>query len=579
MMPIARFFIKFIIIFFIGVCLVPMSASAADNDQISYQISGVKGNMLKNVNAVLKSAQGKRALNKDTIQDIYQQVPENVKLALQPFGYFRPTIKTQLTQNNDTQWTATLKITAGPALPVADIKIDITGPGTKDPAFKRLLANLPLKQGEKFTTKQYDDTKQSLFAVANNNGYIDAKLIKQQVSIDLKNYRATVTLELATGIRYYFGTVHVTPNFFSAEFIKRYLNFKPGEVFSPERLLAYQQNLNNSGFFQQVMIKPQQNKAIKAHVPIEVTPTPVKPQRWQLGGGYGTDTGIRGSLGWQWRRITDDGQHFSTSLSGSAQIGINFNATYFIPGSDPLNDLYTITTNIFNYSTDAGKSFTQNYGVNYLTSLDGIQQTASLSYINETYNLTNEATQHAQLIMPSLTWMYLDADNPLSPTKGVRVTLNVRGSQQGLLSSTSFIQSQLNINWVRPLVWGSRIVAHETIGATGATNFSKVPLSIRFTAGGAQSVRAYGYQALGPGKFLIQTTEEFQQRVYGHFYVGGFFDAGNAFNNFNTAQLLKTSAGPVVVWDSPVGSLELSVAKRLSSTNIWSVEFSMGTLL
>jgi translocation and assembly module TamA len=80
-----------------------------------------------------------------------------------------------------------------------------------------------------------------------------------------------------------------------------------------------------------------------------------------LSGGYGTDTGYRGGLGWQWRRINSLGHHFNMQLNAS-QIGNNISSTYTSPGANPITEQYNLTNNVAYYKTNAGTSSLQSYG-------------------------------------------------------------------------------------------------------------------------------------------------------------------------------------------------------------------------
>ena len=69
---------------------------------------------------------------------------------------------------------------------------------------------------------------------------------------------------------------------------------------------------------------------------------------------------------------------------------------------------------------------------------------------------------------------------------------------------------------------------------------------------------------------------ELQQRVFGNFYILGFTDMGSV--NAKPFGPWVRSAGPGVMWLSPVGALKLTVAKPFNSTNkkAWMIQFAMG---
>ena len=82
-----------------------------------------------------------------------------------------------------------------------------------------------------------------------------------------------------------------------------------------------------------------------------------------------------------------------------------------------------------------------------------------------------------------------------------------------------------------------------------------------FYAGGSQNIRGYAYQSLGPGRYLLVGSIEYQHRLIRNFYGALFFDAGNAVNDFPIH--LQKGAGIGLVWASPLGPLELTAGKAL----------------
>ena len=119
-----------------------------------------------------------------------------------------------------------------------------------------------------------------------------------------------------------------------------------------------------------------------------------------------------------------------------------------------------------------------------------------------------------------------------------------------------------------------------------ATNrFEDVPPSLRFFAGGDQSVRGYGYETLSPendngvpvgGRYVMVGSAEYQYEFVDNWRAAVFVDHGNAVNDLFDP--LATGAGVGIRWVSPVGPLRLDVAKGLDPEfgGGWRIHFSMG---
>jgi translocation and assembly module TamA len=101
-------------------------------------------------------------------------------------------------------------------------------------------------------------------------------------------------------------------------------------------------------------------------------------------------------------------------------------------------------------------------------------------------------------------------------------------------------------------------------------DFSDLPPSQRFYAGGDQSVRGYPYRSLGPtdaegevlgGKYLSTYSAELEYRIVGNWGAAVFADAGGADNDPNPPLFFGVGAG--LRYRAPVGTLQLDLAHPL----------------
>ena len=129
-----------------------------------------------------------------------------------------------------------------------------------------------------------------------------------------------------------------------------------------------------------------------------------------------------------------------------------------------------------------------------------------------------------------------------------------------------------------------RVILRGEAGVTIASEVTVLPASIRFFAGGDQSVRGYDYKELGPvdengevigGRYLLVGSIEYDHRITDDWSVAAFLDAGNAFDDFD--EPLEQGAGFGVRWRSPVGPVRLDIANAISKPgNHWRVHFTIG---
>jgi translocation and assembly module TamA len=535
--------------------------AASTTPAFQYEIRGIKDPLLANVKAYLSQIEKPQHA---------QQAPDLIRKALQPFGYFKPHIQTSAQDKNNFIYT----VDPGPVLRITKINLQATGPGAGDPKLQELLKNFPLKVGLPLETAAYDKAKQLLFNTAEQQGYIAAQFTTHEIAIDRKRYTAIITLQLDTGTRYYFGAIHFSKTPYDENFLRRYLPFKSGDPYSTVQLFNLQNSLSNSGYFQQATVEPVHAQTQQQQVPVAVTVTPIAAQLYKLGIGYGTDTGPRALAGADWRRVTDTGHRFSTQVQVSAVQSV-LQALYTIPGDKPATDKYTINGSIIENRLDQGESLTKQLGVAAINTQGDWQRTLALNEQFERFQFTGQAAQSSTLLIPSVTWIYLHADDPIYAHEGQRFSFRVQGSDQALLSSTRFIQGEAQEKYIHSFTEDSRIILRGDVGYTGVQNLQTFPLSLRFYAGGTQSMRGYDYQSIGPGRYLAVASAEYQHKLFGNFSGAIFYDWGNAFDNYPIAPQRSTGVG--LVWNSPLGPMELTVAESNGALgHTAKIQFMMG---
>lgn len=569
-------YIKFLI------CSFFLTTQLAFSATLENKIQGLENPLLSNAITRLKIQQQGVTLTPATIKQLHREAPEQIKKALEPFGYFKARVISQLTQINDDQWLANYTVIPGPILIISTLDITITGDGKNAKEFRELLANCPLKKGSPLLTQEYNNTKQALFNMAERLGYLDAQLTQHVIRINLDAYTARIILHFDTGHRYYFGAVRFTQNPLSNDFLQRFVHFKKGQAYSGDDIIVLQKNLNNSGFFQQAIVKPEQKKAANYHVPLKVTVIPRKAQQYSFGVGYGTDTGPRTSIGWDWRYLTASGHHLS-SLLRLSPVQNTAQMVYVIPGTNPLTGQYNINASVLRNQWPLGNNILSKLGAASITTLGGWTQTIALNYQRERYRFLDQSDyNNSTLLLPGITWQRTLSDDPLHPRNGYRASLNIQGASQSFMSDTSLIQTTASGKYIHPLGAKGRILLRSDLGYTVVHNRSyELPLSLSYFAGGARSVRGYSYQALGPGRYLVVGSVEYQHEIIKNWNAAIFFDAGNAFQNMPQTEhlfnALQQGLGIGAVWISPIGPINLSVAKAINAPGRpMQIQFSMG---
>jgi len=561
----------------LGLCFVAYGANS-----INYEVTGLEGAPLTNAENRLKiETQSKTKLTPDTIQKLYANGAENIRKAIEPYGYFRATIKTIRLLRNKNKWTAAYHVTPGEPLRITRIYIKAIGPGKNDKRVLKALKKLDVKVNDVFNVEKYKAAQSALLYAAHKAGYIKAKLVENDVKVNLVTYTCRMDIVLDTKLRYYFGGTIFSKNPLSDKFLRRYLTYKPGDVFSSKKLLSLENTLNSAGYYRGVSVLPELNKIKNRHVPVRIDLTPYKRERYQIGLGYGTASGPRVSGGVKWRWVNRYGHKFSTDFIAS-RTDSHLQAQYIIPGSDPAKDQYALNAGYFTLFPRNGQATVEKIGASYITKSGHWQQTFNLSYVLERFRLQKHlAFQNAQMLMPNYTLNWQDVRNVIRVKNGSRITFILSGASKDALSTVSFLQTEVRFKTIHTFFENNRLILRIDLGYTAVRDFNKLPLSEQFYTGGPNSVRGYPSEHIGPGRYLTVGSLEYQRRVYGNFYGAIFYDAGSAFNDSSDyRKMLRRSAGPGIVWLSPVGDISVYVAKALTSKGQpYRFEFSLGAEL
>ncbi|MDP1574699.1 MAG: BamA/TamA family outer membrane protein [Coxiellaceae bacterium] len=549
--------------------------------KIKYQFSAIKDPVVqKNVKDTLENLYNKLhfPLTDMEASHFVAKGPTEIKNAVTPYGFFQVKTSTK-TSKNGNLWTVYFAIDLGPPLPVTAVHVVIEGDGKNDPKFIKLLKKLPLKVGEPLNTPDYDKVKTDLYNLATERGYFSAKMKKNQIQINLQTYQAKIILVFYTGPRSRFGETTFSKTTLKDSFLHRFITYKEGAYYDAKQLEKTQEGLTASTFFNQILIKPETHDIKNGIVPIKIHLMPRKRKQYIYGLGYGTDTGVRGTLGITLRSVNGDGHRFQTLIRASSS---NSSAVikYLIPGTDPARDLWTFAGGATHINQASGTAHNVKAAVEYAVNRDHWKHSVEFAYLDENYNMNGFPQTSTQLVYPTFTSKYIDADHPRNPHKGISLSTQFCAASKALLSETSFYQISAHFKSIYTITkTKTRLLFRGDVGHTEIGNIVNLPLSLQLLAGGSQSVRGYSYNGLGPGKNLVVSSAEVQERIYGDFYLAVFLDAGVVADN-NIFSHINAGTGPGIVWVSPIGSLELTFAKAFTQPgDPWAIQFTMGTSL
>lgn len=562
-------------------CLCLSLCCWAENKAFNISVNGISNSEAKkNVTQTLDNISDaiKAPYTRSKIMRFYRSAPEKIYAAMQPFGYFKAKLNSSIQQQHGS-WSITFNVKPGPVIKISKLDLAISGAGAHDPAFQKLIKKFPIKQGDDFNSEKYDLGKLMLFDHASRYGYFKASMRKSKIIINLKKYQASIIIHFYTGPRFRFGSTHFSKSALNPRFLHRYLTYRKNEPYNSHRIDKLQDDLSGSGYFNGVKVTPDIKAAKNLTIPVDVKLTERKRIQYTYGLGYGTDTGPRGSIGWNVRRVNQWGHKFRTLIQAS-KVNTNISASYIIPGYRPAYSYYTFTGAIGHLTLPTGDSRFKKLSANYNTVIGRIDQIVGLTYLDEDYNLDGFPKANARLLYPFISWQYVNKKNRIDADNGFSISLALSGTTKKFASQNSgFFQALLSTKFLFTLDHRYRFTIHAAAGHTEINNIGNLPLSLQFFAGGARSIRGFSYNSIDPGKNMFVGGIQAQYRIYKTIYLGPFYDFGNVANH-NLFKNLYKGVGPVASWVTPVGVLQLSMAWAISlPKNPWRIQFSMGPAL
>ena len=301
-------------------------------------------------------------------------------------------------------------------------------------------------------------------------------------------------------------------------------------------------------------------------VPIQVDVVPRKRQRADVGVGYGTDTGFRGTFEVDFRRINRRGHNATVRLELS-QIRRNIAAQYRFPPAYPSTANYALSVSAGDISPSWSSTLRLALGSSRSQMRGPLREVLSLSYDLQDFTIADQdGTSNLLIFGTSYAWT--TADDRVLPFSGAMLQFDARGSIDELASSATYLQLIAYGKLVKGLGPRLRFLGRAQAGRIFTSQFGQLPPTIRFVTGGDRTVRGYSFESLGPrdsegrivgGDLLLVGSAEADYAVAEKWRVAAFFDIGNALAWGGEFSLAK-GAGLGGRWISPVGMVRVDVA-------------------
>lgn len=560
---------------------------AADKKSVSpvdINITGAPKELSENIEAFLPSLRTIECSSTQSRIDRYIEASEEkLQEGAEALGYFESQ-STMTAGRKGNCWVLDVKVKPGKVVRVGKVSIDLLGEGLEEKTFQKLLTSLPYKTGDVLISQDYDDYKSKLKRTANGLGFFDAELITHQILVNLKTHTADVTLVFQTGERYKIGAVTVDQELLADKYISRFIKIREGEEFNSAELIKQQRILENSGYYKTVQVTSDYQKATNKIIPVGIKATKRKRYTYKGALGFATDDGayLETSMDTHW--INDKGHQLNLTgrlSQNDPAAGLN----YKVPLWNPEHEFASFSLGWERSDNDdiRGTAFKVGFDYHRRNKADW-EQIASISYLNEETQVDGEDATRSQLTLLGLNARKTKRNHSLFPTKGWRLDVGIKGAAENVLSDQTLLQGQIKAKGLHTFDNKGKIIGQTNIGYTLVGDFDEMPKSLRFFAGGQNSVRGYSFESLGEtdadgdvlgGKQLLTASIEYEYPVYDNISAAAFIDTGNAFEDWDD-YTLKYGYGVGARYKSPLGPIRVDFAVPHEDTSDIHFYFSLG---
>ncbi|MFT4270970.1 MAG: autotransporter assembly complex family protein [Pantoea sp.] len=532
--------------------------------------------MVANIQAALSlhESVGKR-LGETRFEYLLDQAQAEAAGALEPFGYYSPTISVDAPRATatadgqaDAHVTVTVHVTLGEPVRVRNRDIHIDGEGGDDSYLQQDLADFTPRVGDVFDHTTYEASKLKIAQRLADRGYLDADFTVRKVEITRAAHAADIDLGWVSGIRYDMGPTTFHQDYFNPGLLDRLVYWQRGSYYHQGKLDQLRESLVGLDYFGSIDIQPDVDAAVGGEVPIDVNLALAKRDVYTYGVSYGTESGPGVRAGVERRYVNKRGHKLSVQLDYAAKRK-ELDTLYKIPAFKWLDGWYGIGSKLYDEQTDYIDTRRIDLYVGRSGQIsDRLTANVTLHALHERWSYGTDGFDNASLLYPEIDAQYVDVDDKLFPRRGFTAHATLRGGLQALASDANFAQAQMTVWAYRGVGEADRFLFRGEAGTTLTGDLYSMPPSLRFFAGGDLSVRGYAYREVGPrlangyalgGQSVLTGSAEFEHYFNaGPYGIAVFVDSGSAFNDNSPS--FQTGAGLGFRYRSPIGPIRVDLA-------------------
>ncbi len=395
--------------------------------------------------------------------------------------------------------------------------IDLGDLAAVGPDYDILRARFEMQPGDPVKSDVIVHERADLDYALGESGYAFATVAEPSLLIDHARVEGDVTVPVTPGGKYNFGGVKSSnEDFLSSRHLQTIARFEPGELYMRSDQQDLRQAILATGLVSSVNVTPRETVAPQGDQPgeivLDVAISEAPLRTWAGAVGFDSQDGFRLEGSWEHRNLfPPEGMLRVRGVVGTREqlAGVLFRKNNFMGRDQVLSvDLYatTIERDAFAASTAAllarfEKETTLLFQKPWYWSV-GFEAVATSEREGNVNDISTPRETYFVAALP-LSATIDSSDDLLDPTSGFRLSAFISPET----SRNNGAQSNYARMWLDGRAYFS---LSDDIVLAGRAKFGSIPgatiqaiaPSRRFYAGGANSVRGYGYQRIGPRDML-----------------------------------------------------------------------------
>ncbi len=479
-------------------------------------------------------------------------------------GYREVRVDTTIVRRAPTQVDLTFTITEGE--PIRIVSFDVFGVG--DVSGDPIDRNLPIGVGDRLDMTQVNAARDTITRRLRNRGYPHAEVYRDQFLPDDAPREAELAFDVFTGPRTRFGPIEIEGNEQVGEaVIRRMIPFREGEFYSQDGIFDAQRQLYSLAIFRHASLVDDLDHEPDSIVPIRVTVAEGDAHRVRSGGGWTTADCFTGETRWSARNFMGGARRlvlrgrlagvltstFEDSICRGAGTGefarLNWLASAEFTQPWIFSPRNTFTGAVFSERQSVPDIYIrESLGLNLaLTRTLGRSNPVTLSYQPQLSRLSAaevffcssflvcnpqeiDILQSANLLAPiGLRGIRDETNRSVSPTAGYTVSADFEHASRFTGSDFDYervtaegtvfrefgvgvLAGRLRAGWLNAAPF--RDLSAQGLGSVRIAHPQK-----RFFAGGANSVRGYAQNQMGPRVVTVPVQDLIFPREGGEFAI------------------------------------------------------------